>query len=115
MMHYTLLLAVPVPSFILSPLIAMVLPAIAGTVTAVVYQWAKKGISWVDALAPQYHTYAMGFFAIALPQVAKWVPGFPVSLEGFDSTAIQSLVMLALTQVTHLLLKTPTAKPNVAE
>lgn len=103
------LLSMSVPSFILNPLVSIFLPAIAGTITAVVYQWVKKSSDWVNALPAQVHVYAVGFIAIALPQIAKSIPGFgATSLDGIDMPAVQSAVLFGLSQLTHKLLAGPT-------
>lgn len=113
MLHLHLFLRVALPTFLLNPLVSLVLPAIAGTVTAALYQWIKKGSAWIDGLTGQTHVLVVGAISIVLPQIAKLVPGFPVSLDGFDNAAVQSLVMLALTQITHLFLAGP-SKPTAA-
>ena len=114
MLHLHLLLAIALPTFLLNPLVSLVLPAVAGTITAALYQWIKKASSWIDGLQGQTHVIIIGAISIVLPQIAKFIPGFPVSLDGFTSDVLQPLVLLTLTQITHLFLAGPSKPTSVA-
>lgn len=107
------LLFASLPSFILNPLLSMVLPAVAGTVSAVLYQWIKKGVTWVDNLSGQTHVIVIGAISIILPVLGKAIPGMPTDIGGFDAATVQSLVLLAITQVTHIFLAGP-SQPTAA-
>lgn len=109
MLSIHFLLFASIPSFILNPLISLVIPAVAGTISAALYQWIKKGSEWVDGLTGQTHVLVIGAISIVLPQLGKLVPGMPSDIAGFDAATVQSLVVLALTQLTHLLLTKPAA------
>jgi hypothetical protein len=105
------MLAVAIPSFLMAPLLSMVLPAVAGTISAVAYQWIKKASDWTDTLPAQVHVIVIGAISIVLPQLAKLIPGFPTadSLAGLDPAAISTAVMFGLTQITHRFLQGPSA------
>lgn len=102
------LIAVAIPSFVLGPLLSMVLPALVASVASIAYQWVKKTASWVDALPPQAHAFVAGTIAIVLPLLAKLVPGFEATtLGGIDQTTVATLLSLAATQATHKFLSGP--------
>lgn len=106
----SLLLVVAIPSFLLGPLMSMVLPALCASVASVGYQWVKKTSDWVDALPPQAHAFVAGTIAIVLPMLAKLVPGFEATtLAGVDSATIATVLGLAATQITHRFLSGPKA------
>lgn len=99
------------PSFLLSPLINLVLPALAAAIVAVVYQWVKKSSEWIDKLPANVHVIAISFLSVVIPLIAKVLPNFTgTDLSAIDQPTLQALVMLALTQITHMLLSPDKAK-----
>jgi|GEM_PF-6414918 len=102
------LMAVAIPSFLLGPMLSMVLPMAVTSVASIAYQWVKKSNAWVDALPPQAHAFVAGAIAIVLPLLGKLVPGFEATtLGGIDLTAITTVLSLAAGQVTHKFLSGP--------
>jgi hypothetical protein len=105
-LHPLLLFALP--SFILGPLLSLVLPAVVGALVTPVYAAVKRASTFVDNLPSQVHVMAVAVIAFVLPQLGTLIPGFTAStLAGVDSTSVQAILVFLASQVTHLL----TAKP----
>ena len=103
-MTHSLWLGIAIPAFLLGPIVSLVVPAIAGTITSYVYSQVKKAAAWVDVLPPQIHVTAVAVIAFALSQVGKLVPGFTATdLAGISPDAISGLVALATSQLVHSL------------
>jgi hypothetical protein len=108
-MHFLFIAAaIALPSFILSPLLSLVLPAVVGALVSPVYAAVKRASTFVDNLAPQVHVIVLAALSFVLPQLGNLIPGFqPTSLAGIDTTAVQAVLTFVASQVTHLLLSKP--------
>jgi len=106
--HITALLLFALPATvitILSAVALIVVPIIAVPINKVILNLSAK----IDALPAWAKQIVVAIVTTGLTLAAQHVPGMPTSLQGFDVTAIASLLNTGIAFLLHLAQATPTA------
>lgn len=108
--HVAALMLVALPATvitIISAVALIIVPIVAVPVNKAILNVSAK----IDALPAWAKQIVVAIVTTGLTLAAQHVPGMPTSLQGFDVTAIASLLNTGIAFLLHLASKAPAAAP----